>query len=140
MYVEFTEQLEKSLALGVACGRSVRHWAKRHSIDVDDAYGRAGERDFRQIVEGFRLRVVERVLGKMTAGIGIAVDQLVQLCKKSKSDGIRLSASRALVDIWLKVHAKFSQDVRLKELEATMHQIKKQKAEQEAWITSRQIR
>jgi hypothetical protein len=48
-----------SLALSVACGRSVRAWAKRHDVDYATAYECSIQNEFRALVDRFRLKVAD---------------------------------------------------------------------------------
>jgi hypothetical protein len=101
------ENQQKSLALGVACGRSVRLWARRHDVDFTTAYEWSIQNEFRDLVELARLRVADCMVGRLVRGARSAIDQLVRLCTKADSDATRLSASRALLTYWMKVNEHF---------------------------------
>ncbi len=123
MSTMLTDILEKSLVVRVACGRSVRSWAKRHGVDVATACERSLENGFRKLVDITRLRVADRMVGKLTSGATFAIDQLIWLCRKSKSDTVRLSASRALLAHWLSVSRIFDTKSKIKELNEWMDRI-----------------
>jgi hypothetical protein len=108
---------KESLALSIACGRTVQSWAKRHAVEFTEAYEISIQNEFRPRVETARLRVADRMVGKLTSGANIAIAQLVRLCTKSASDSIRLSASRAILTHWLKVSQHFYVKVKIKALE-----------------------
>ncbi len=93
------ENQQKSLALGVACGRSVRSWARRHEIDFTTAYEWSVQKEFRLLVDRARLRVADFMVGRLVRAARLAIDQLVLLCTRSESDAVRLSASRAALDL-----------------------------------------
>jgi hypothetical protein len=104
----------ESLALSVACGRSVRLWAKHHDVEFTMAFEWYLQQEFRDLVELNRLRVADRLVGRLLRGAGLAVGQLIKLCTKCPSAAIRLSASRALLTHWITVsdHASMSGRVR----------------------------
>ena len=94
---------KQSLALSVACGRSVRLWAKRHDVDPETAFAWYLQMEFHRLVERTRLRVADRMVGRLLRGAQLAVGQLIKLCTRSASEAIRLSASRQLLTNWVKV-------------------------------------
>jgi len=97
----------ESLALTVACGRSVKSWAKRHDVAIRRAFEWYMQSEFHKLVETARMRVVDRMVGRLLGGASRAITELVRLCTRSASDAIRLSASRALLAHWVKVSEHF---------------------------------
>ncbi len=118
-----SDSQQKSLALSIACGRTVRSWAKHHEVDFTEAYDTSIESGFLKLVETARLRVADRMVGRLTRGADVAIAQLVRLCTKSSSDSIRLSASRAILTHWLKVSQHFYVKVKIKALEEFLERI-----------------
>jgi hypothetical protein len=114
---------KESLALSIACGRTVRSWAKQRDVDFTEAYELSIQNEFRRLVETARLRVADRMVGRLTRGADVAIAQLVRLCTKSASDSIRLSASRAILTHWLKVSQHFYVKVKIKALEEFLDQL-----------------
>ncbi len=118
---------QKSLALGVACGRSVRSWARRHEIEFTTAYEWSVQKEFRLLVDRARLRVADSMVGRLVRATRLAIDQLVRLCTRSESDAIRLSASRALLDYWIKVDRHFVLHAKMDDIEVRLHERDKEK-------------
>ena len=108
MTTTLSDNLQRSLALVSACGHSVRSWAKRHGVDCEEAYEWSLQKEFRALVELTRLRVADRMVGKLIRGARLAIDQLVSLCTRSKSEAIRLSACRALLTHWVPISRHFT--------------------------------
>ena len=111
-----SDSLQQSLALVSACGQSVRSWAKRHDFDCETAYEWSIQNDFRAIVEVTRLRVADRMVGRLMRGSGFAIDQLVRLCRRGTSEAIRLSASRTILTHWVPISRHFFVKGKLREL------------------------
>ena len=107
MTTTLSENLQKSLALVSACGQSVRSWARRHDVDCEAAYEWSLQNEFRTRVELTRLRVADRMVGRLIRGARLAVNQLVRLCTRGTSEAIRLSASRALLAHWIPISDHF---------------------------------
>ncbi len=103
MMTTLDDSLEHSLALDCACGLSVRAWARRNCVEFRVAYARSIENGFRELVDLLRLRIADRIVGRMTVGVRVAVNQLIRLCTKGKSDAIRLSAGRALLSYFVAI-------------------------------------
>ena len=125
-----TEQMiiqQKSLALSVACGRSVRLWAKRHDIDFTTAHAWSLRHEFRELVEVARLRIADRMVGCLVRAASLAIDQLVKLCTRSASESIRLSASRTLLTFWMQVHKHFALAGTIKEMKQELKELNEPK-------------
>jgi hypothetical protein len=103
MSVLENDTLKKSLALSIACGKPVRSWAKRHNVDYRTAYEYSIQCEFRPLVELYRLRVADRMVGRLLRAARLAIRELLRLSTKSSSDTVRLSASREILSYWLKV-------------------------------------
>ena len=121
------ENQQKSLALGVACGRSVRSWARRHEIEFTTAYEWSVQKEFRLLVDRARLRVADFMVGRLVRAARLAIDQLVRLCTRSDSDAVRLSASRALLTYWMKVDTHFVLSAKMDEIEVCLDERDKRK-------------
>jgi hypothetical protein len=121
------ENQQKSLALGVACGRSVRSWARRHEIEFTTAYEWSVQKEFRLLVDRARLRVADFMVGRLVRAARLAIDQLVLLCTRSESDAVRLSASRALLTYWMKVDRHFVLHAKMDGIEVCLDERYKQK-------------
>jgi hypothetical protein len=112
-----SDKQKESLALEVACGRSLRLWAKRNGVDVQVAYGWSLTNAFRALVHVARLRVADRIVGTLLRSAQRAIKQLVRLCTEGESDAIQLSASSKLVDFWLVVSKEFHLEDRMQAME-----------------------
>jgi hypothetical protein len=120
MTTTLSESLQKSLALGIACGQSVRSWAKRHAVDCEATYEWSIQKECRELVELTRLRVADRMVGKLIRGVRLAIDQLVKMCTRSKSEAIRLSACRVLLTHWVPISRHFTVKGKMRLLEETI--------------------
>ena len=74
-----------------------------------------------------RLRVADSMVGRLVRATRSAIDQLVWLCKRSESDSIRLSASRSLLDYWIKVDRHFVLSARMDKIEVRLRERDTQK-------------
>jgi hypothetical protein len=119
------DTLQRSLALTVACGRSLRRWAKRHGFAFLDVYEWSIQTTFRKLVDVTRLHVCDRMIGLLTYGTRVAVRQLINVCQTSKSDAVRVSASRALLGNWHTLHEHFHLEGQLLELEEEAEESKR---------------
>ena len=125
-----TEQLQlhqDSLALTVACGRSVRGWARRHDVKYDTVYQWSIQHEFREIVEVARLRIADRMVGCLMRGAQVAIAELIKLCTRCASPAIRLSASRTLVTFWMEMHDHFDQAGFIRQLKEDMLKLRKER-------------
>ena len=120
MTTTLSDNLQKSLALVSACGHSVRSWAKRHAVDSEAAYEWSIQKEFRTLVELTRLRVADRMVGKLMRGARLAIDQLIRLCTRSESEAIRLSACRTLLTHWVPISRHFTVKGKMRVLEETI--------------------
>ena len=128
MTTVLSENLQKSLALSVACGFSKRSWAKRHDVAWETAYECSSQNEFRSLVDFARLQVSERMVGRLMRGTGCAIDQLVRLCRRGTSDAIRLSACRTLLTHWIPISRHFFVKRQIKDLQKTLAEIEKRQA------------
>jgi hypothetical protein len=125
-----TEQLQlhqDSLALTVACGRSVRGWARRHDVKYDTVYQWSIQHEFREIVEVARLRIADRMVGCLMRGAQVAIAELIKLCTRCASPAIRLSASRTLVTFWMEMHDHFDQAGTIRGMKQELADLKKER-------------
>ena len=115
----------KSLALGIARGRSVWSWARRHAVDFTTAYDWSIQNENRELVDVARMRVADRLVGRLVGAAKLAIDQLVRLCTRSASDTVRLSASRALLHWWFKASELFDMYGKLRDTGEASHEGRK---------------
>ena len=117
----------KSLALGIARGRSVWSWARRHAVDFTTAYDWSIQNENRELVDVARMRIADRLVGRLVGAAKLAIDQLVRLCTRSASDTVRLSASRALLHWWFKASELFDMYGKLRDMEKRVTKVVNQK-------------
>jgi hypothetical protein len=113
-----TDTQLKSLARAVACGRTVKSWAKRHCGDVDAVDEWCTLPEFIELVDAHRLQVVDHMSGSLMSHSASAIDQLLALSRESATDNVKLSAGRLLLDKWLRVSLRFEQSRKMAELKA----------------------
>jgi hypothetical protein len=89
--------LRTDLALAVASGQPVAAWARAHAIPERTAYSWAKAPEFKASVEKYRLRFVDRAIGRLAKSATRAVDQIITLSKGAKSEAVKLAAARAIL-------------------------------------------
>jgi hypothetical protein len=105
--------LRPQLALWVAAGGKIRTWCEKNKIPRGTAYEWSKKDTFKQLVEDYRDRAVDRAIGKMAKNLGKAVETIVDLLKADRADHIKLSAAKTLIDELLRVqsHTQFKAEL-----------------------------
>jgi hypothetical protein len=85
------------LAIAVAGGQSVAAWAREHNIPQRTAYTWAKAPEFKAAVERYRIRFVDRAIGRLAKHATRAADEIVKLSKGAKSEAVKLAAARAVL-------------------------------------------
>ena len=121
-----TDDKLKSLARTVARGRSATSWANRHNITVEAVDEWRALPEFSELIEAYRLRVVDRMTGKLTMQSTVAIDDLFDTFTRSPSYSAKQSSGRALVDNWLRISLRFEARRKLAEFNARMTKLEQQ--------------
>jgi hypothetical protein len=85
------------LALHVASGRSVVAWAKEHEIPRRTCYRWFKTEAFKAKVAAHRLRIIDRVVGKLARHGSAAVERIAKLATTAEAEAVRLAANRTLL-------------------------------------------
>ena len=109
---------QEAVALALACGRTLREAAEASGV---------GERTIKtwlaqqpalsRRVNGLRGELTSRALGRLAEGMALAADTLRELLA-AKSEGVRLSAARAVLELGNKLRESVELEQRLTALEA----------------------
>ena len=97
----------RGLARAIARGQSLASWANVHDAQIKVAEESCTLAEFKGFVEAHRLRVTDQVVGKLLATSQDSVDGIRAVSQRSPDDTARLSASRTLLDQWLKIAGRF---------------------------------
>src|SRR5580658_7972252 len=84
------------LVLAIANGTSVAAWACGNEVPKRTAYRWSREPKVRAAVESYRLRAVDRAIGRMARRATWATDGIAKLAKSAESESVRLAALRAI--------------------------------------------
>ena len=90
---------QEAVALALACGRTLREAAEASGVN------------------GLRGELTSRALGRLAEGMALAADTLRELLA-AKSEGVRLSAARAVLELGNKLRESVELEQRLTALEA----------------------
>jgi hypothetical protein len=85
------------LALAIANGTSVAAWACGNEVPKRTAYRWSREPKVRTAVESYRLRAVDRAIGRMARRATWATEGIAKLAKSAESESVRLAALRAIL-------------------------------------------
>ena len=107
---------EGALALAIASGQSLREAAATTGIGERTARRRWQDPVFRQRVTDLRAEMVSRASGKLGDAMAEAADVLRNLLK-SKKDGVRLAACKAILDFGVRLHETAENDAIIQALE-----------------------
>src|SRR5262249_55261175 len=110
-FITMSEEPEKNpkieLAIALARGVSVWHWARVNSVAKNTAYRWSREPEVRKEVANIRRRLVSQALGRLTRNASKAADTIVRTLERGDSDAVRLRAARAVLSDIITV-SKFS--------------------------------
>jgi hypothetical protein len=110
------QQADDQLALAIAGGASLTAAAEACGVSAKTAARRMQEPDFRARVSELQSQMIAQAVGKMSATMAAAADQLKDLLR-NRSAGVRLSASKAILDLGMKLRDG-TVEQRLADLEA----------------------
>jgi hypothetical protein len=111
------QKSDAKLLLVLACGATVEQAAKQTNTSERTIYRRLGDPAFRRELDAMRSDFVQRVSGSLTASGSEAVKTLIGLLHTSVAPAVRLGASRAILELGIKVREVAELDRRLTEIE-----------------------
>ena len=112
-----TETGEAILVVALARGLSVRDAARQADISERTAYRRLADPAFRRAVQDARSRIVAEATGRLAALSTAAAEALGRLLR-AKSENVRLSAARAVLELQGRLRETEELEQRIAELEA----------------------
>ena len=107
----------EALLVALACGSTVEAAAAKAGLHKRTVYRRLDDPDFRQQLEEFRANMVQRAGYMLTAASMEAVKCLLSLMERSTPHATRLGASRAILEIGVKMRELVEVERRLTALE-----------------------
>lgn len=107
---------DDALALAIASGQTLRAAAAAVGVSERTAKRRWADPVFKQRVTELRTEAVSRASGKMGDTMAEAADVLRKLLK-SRKEGVRLGACRAILEFGVRLHDETERDARLQALE-----------------------
>ena len=111
------ESGEAVFVAALAGGRSVRDAARQADISERTAYRRLADPAFRRAVQDARSRIVAEATGRLAALSTAAAEALGRLLR-AKSENVRLSAARAVLELQGRLRETEELEQRIAELEA----------------------
>jgi hypothetical protein len=109
---------QEAVALGVAAGASLAAAARKAKVGVPTAKAwSASLPAFRRRVQELRAEMTSQALGRLVDGMASAADTLGFLSRKGKSEMVRLSAARAIVELGAKLREGVELENRIAALE-----------------------
>jgi len=109
---------QEAVALGVASGLSLAGAARKAKVGVPTAKTWSSTLPtFRRRVQGLRAEMTSQALGRLVEGMASAADTLGFLARKGKSEMVRLSAARAVLELANKTRENVELEERLHALE-----------------------
>jgi len=109
---------QEAVALGVASGLSLADAARKAKVGVPTAkHWSATLPAFRRRVQELRAEMTSQALGRLIDNMASASDTLGYLSRKGKSEMVRLSAARAVLELASKTRETVELEVRLRALE-----------------------
>lgn len=106
-----------ALLLALAKGATVRAAAEQAGISEATAFRRLRDAEFVAELNRIRGELWNAALGKLTEASGKAVDRLSALIDDGESDSVRLSASKAVLELGTKLRDSIEFATRLERLE-----------------------
>ncbi len=91
------DALMEQLALHLVGGGTCAAFAKTHGVSARSCYHWCKLPEFHAMVTGNRAQVLDRIYGRLIAGLDSAVDTINELSRKAGDERVRLSAARGLI-------------------------------------------
>lgn len=117
MSEEIPESKKTGLAFVIAQGKSVAAWARQNDVPNSTDYYWAKQPEVRRVVEAWRLRAIDRAVGRMASRAGAAADGITKLAEGATSESVQLKAWRAILSDQIAVSKYAGWGGRLADLE-----------------------
>jgi hypothetical protein len=111
---------KEQLALAVACGSSVRSWARRANVPRVTAQRWSKDPEVRKMAEELRRRALDRAVGKVTMRSTWIMDRMTRIATEGDSDEVKLKALRGLLAELIAVSKYSGLEARMTEIEKTL--------------------
>jgi hypothetical protein len=112
---------QEAVALGVASGLSLAGAARKAKVGVPTAkHWSSALPAFRRRVKELRAEMTARAMGRLMDGMVSAADTLGYLSRTGKSEMVRLSAARAILELGTKLRESVELEERLQTLEVQL--------------------
>src|SRR4051794_31647127 len=94
---------QETVALALAAGRSLREAGNECKVGETTIKRWLTDLAFLRRVGEIRAEMTSQALGRLVEGMASAADTLGFLCRKGKSEQVRLGAARALIELGVKL-------------------------------------
>jgi hypothetical protein len=111
---------DSPLLVALASGASIRKAAATAGISEATVMRRLEEEAFRRELSKLRAQMIDRAIGKLASSLTAASATLRKLLKAS-SETVRLGASRAIVELYVRAKEAGELEQRLSELESLLN-------------------
>ena len=108
---------DETLIVALASGLSVRNAAKRAAVSESTAFRRLRDPAFRQRVDETRGTLFSEALGRLADAASEAVNTLRGLLGKKSPPAVRLAASRAVLDLGVRMRDSIELESRMRAME-----------------------
>ncbi|MBI1913223.1 MAG: helix-turn-helix domain-containing protein [Planctomycetes bacterium] len=109
---------QEAAALALACGDSEPEAAREAGCSERTIRNWLHEPAFTRRIADLRSEMTSRALGKLVDNMVSAADTLGYLCRRGKSEQVRLGAARALLELGVKMRETVELEQRMAALEA----------------------
>jgi len=107
------------VAFALAAGQTQAEAAAKGGVSVRTVRSWSGESEFAARVEQLRAEAIGQALGRLSGTMSSAADVLKDLLQ-SKSEDVRLRASRAILELGVKLREFVALEERVRDLEAKL--------------------
>ena len=108
---------DQVLLTALACGATVEAAARQAGVSAATAHRRLRDRDFARRLQATRSDLVRRAAGMLTGAAGEAVKTLLALMRDTAPAAVRLGASRAALEMGMRLREVADLEERLAALE-----------------------
>lgn len=110
----------EALMIALACGSTVETAAAKAGLNERTVYRRLEDPDFREKLQEFRAKMVERASAMLSASGMEAVKTLLGLMERSIPHAVRLGAAKAILELGMKLRDLLEVEERLAALEKAL--------------------
>jgi hypothetical protein len=115
-----TSKTDENLLMAIACGATVEVAAHKAGLSERTVYRRLDDPDFRRLINRYRSDMVLRSSGMLTAAAMQAVKTMLGLMEPNNPASVRLGASRAVLELGIRLREMHEVEERLAVLEEQM--------------------